>query len=114
VRTKTRALLKSDIRNPRRISVDLRMHAGMIVPLGALLVLACAQAQPPGRSDPSFSQPSLAPGVDYVVPAEADIKATLDRIRDYFVRSTQYRIIDTRTGQPITDFSRPIRTAALD
>ena len=94
--------------------MDLRMHAGRAVPLAALLVLASAQAQPPGRSDPSFSQPSLAPGVDYVVPAEADIKATLDRIRDYFVRSTQYRIIDTKTGQPIADFSRPIRTAALD
>jgi len=90
------------------------MHAGRIVPLAALLFAASAQGQPPGRSDPSFSQPSLAPGVDYVVPAEADIKATLDRVRDYFVRSTQYRIIDTRTGQPIADFSRPIRTAALD
>jgi rhamnogalacturonyl hydrolase YesR len=82
--------------------------------LAALLVVASAQGQPPGRSDPSFSQPSLAPGVDYVVPAEADIKATLDRVRDYFVRSTQYRIIDTRTGQPIADFSRPIQTAVLD
>ena len=94
--------------------MDLRKHAVRIVPWAALLVVASAQGQPPGRSDPSFSQPSLAPGVDYVVPAEADIKATLDRVRDYFVRSTQYRIIDTRTGQPITDFSRPIRTAALD
>jgi hypothetical protein len=94
--------------------VDFRIHAGRIIPLAALLLVASAQAQPPGRSDPSFSQPSLAPGVDYVVPAEADIKATLDRVRDYFVRSTQYRIIDTRTGQPIADFSRPIQTAALD
>jgi rhamnogalacturonyl hydrolase YesR len=82
--------------------------------LAALLLMASAQAQPPGRSDPSFSQPSLAPGVDYVVPAEADIKATLDRIRGYFVRSTPYRIIDTRTGQPVTDLSRPIPSAALD
>jgi rhamnogalacturonyl hydrolase YesR len=85
-----------------------------IIPWAALLVVASAQGQPPGRSDPSFSQPSLGPGVDYVAPAEADIKATLDRVRDYFVRSTQYRIIDTRTGQAITDFSRPIETAALD
>jgi len=90
------------------------MHAGRVVPWAALLLVASAHGQPPGRSDPSFSQPSLAPGVDYVVPAEADVKATLDRVRDYFVRATQYRIIDTRTGQPITDLSRPIRTAALD
>ena len=61
-----------------------------------------ASGQRPGRSDPAFSQPSVAPGVDYTVPSEAEIKAALDRIRDHFVRSTPYRIIDTSTGQPIT------------
>ena len=55
-----------------------------------------------------------APGVDYVVPTEAEVKATLDRIRDYFVRSTPYRIIDTQTGQTITDFSQPTKTAGVD
>ena len=68
----------------------------------------------PGRSDPAFSQPSLAPGVDYTVPAEAEIKAALDRIRDHFVRSTPYQIIDTATGRPITDFSVPVKTAGVD
>jgi rhamnogalacturonyl hydrolase YesR len=67
-----------------------------------------------GRSDPWFSQPSLAPGVDYTVPTEAEVKAVLDRIRDYFVRSTPYAVIDTATGAPITDFSKPIRTAGID
>ena len=82
----------------------------------ALLITASAQtpAPPLGRSDPSFKQPSLAPGVDYVVPSEAQIKATLDRIRDYFVRSTEYRVVDTATGQPIADFSHPLKTAAID
>ena len=79
-----------------------------------LVTLAPAAAQPPGRSDPSFSQPSRAPGVDYVLPTEAEIKATLDRIRDYFVRSTPYRIIDTATGAPITDLAKPTRTAGID
>jgi unsaturated rhamnogalacturonyl hydrolase len=86
-----------------------------MIPLAALLLVAApAQPQQLGRSEPSFIQPSLAPGVDYVVPAEADIKATLDRIRDYFVRSTARRIIDTQTRQPITDFSHPVRSAGLD
>jgi rhamnogalacturonyl hydrolase YesR len=67
-----------------------------------------------GKSDPSFSQPSRAPGVDYVLPAESEIKATLDRIRDYFVRSTPYRIIDTQTGKEITDLSQPTKTAGID
>ncbi len=75
---------------------------------------APAAAQPPGRSDPSFAQPSLAPGVDYVLPTEAEVKATLDRIRDYFVRSTPYRIIDTATGAPVEDLTKPTRTAGID
>jgi rhamnogalacturonyl hydrolase YesR len=59
------------------------------------------------------AQPSTAPGVDYTVPTEGEIKATLDRVRDYFVRSTTYRVIDTRTGQPVTDFSTPVKTAGV-
>jgi unsaturated rhamnogalacturonyl hydrolase len=73
-----------------------------------------AVAPKPGRSDPAFSQPSIAPGVDYTVPTEAEVKAVLDRIRDHFVRSTPYRIIDTATGQPLTDLTTPIRTAGID
>ena len=75
---------------------------------------AAAPGQRPGRSDPAFSQPSVAPGVDYTVPSEAEIKAALDRIRDHVVRSTPYRIIDTSTGQPITDLSTPVKTAGID
>ena len=82
--------------------------------LTSYLLPAAAQTPPPGRSEPSFQQPSLASGVDYVVPTEAEIKATLDRVRDYFVRATPYRIIDTQTGQTITDFSQPIKTAGVD
>src|SRR3978361_205339 len=90
-------------------SVILRYSA---VPL--LFSALHSQTLPLGRGEPSFQQPSRAPGVDYVLPSEAEVKATLDRVRDYFVRSTAYRIIDTATGQPITDFSKPIKTAALD
>jgi rhamnogalacturonyl hydrolase YesR len=88
----------------------------------ALLVAAAAAAQQPaggaaprpGRSDPAFSQPSVIPGVDYTVPSETEVKAVLDRIRDHFVRSTPYHIIDTQTGQPITDLAQPTRTAGID
>jgi rhamnogalacturonyl hydrolase YesR len=75
---------------------------------------AAPEVQRPGRSDPAFSRPSIAPGVDYTVPAEAEIKIALDRIRDHFVRSTPYRVIDTATGQPITDFATPVKTAGID
>ena len=87
------------------------LGAGVVV---CLFLGTGAPAQTLGRSDPSFSQPSLAPGVDYVVPSEPEIKATLDRIRDYFVRSTPYAIIDTRTGERITDLPTPTKTAGID
>ena len=80
----------------------------------AALAHSPAAAQPLGRGEPSFSQPSRAPGVDYVLPTEAEVKATLDRIRDYFVRSTPYRIIDTATGAPIEDLTKPTKTAGID
>jgi unsaturated rhamnogalacturonyl hydrolase len=94
--------------------------AAVLVAIAAVIARAQAPAGPapanqrPGRSDPAFSQPSAAPGVDYTVPTEAEIKAALDRIRDHFVRSTPYRIIDTATGEPITDFSKPVKTAGVD
>ncbi len=69
---------------------------------------------PTGRSDPAFSQPSLPSGVDYTLPTEAEVRAVLDRVREHFERSTPYRIIDTTTGEPITDLSRPIKTAGID
>jgi rhamnogalacturonyl hydrolase YesR len=70
--------------------------------------------QRPGRSDPAFSSPSLAVGVDYTVPTESEIKIVLDRIREHFVRSTPYQIIDTATGQPVTDLSKPTKTTGID
>jgi rhamnogalacturonyl hydrolase YesR len=90
-----------------------------VVALGLVMAARAQQPQgaktvPVGRSDPTFSQPSLAPGVDYTVPTEAEVKAVLDRIRDHFVRSTPYRIIDTATGAPITDLSKPTKTAGID
>ena len=85
--------------------------------VGALIGLAAVPAgyaQPPGKSEPSFRQPSLPPGVDYLVPTEAAIKATLDRVRDHFIRATPYRIVNTATGLPVTDLSTPVKTAGID
>lgn len=73
-----------------------------------------AAARAPGRSDPSFTEPSLAPGVNYTVPTEAEIKQTLDSILGYFLRSSSFRIVDSATKKPITDFSKPLKTAEVD
>jgi len=95
----------------RRAFVKTRVSLAALI---GLAVLPAGNAQPPGKSEPSFRQPSLPPGVDYVVPTEAAIKATLDRVRDYFIRATPYRIIDTATGQTIADLSTPVKTAGID
>jgi len=86
----------------------------------ALLLAVTLEGQAPappqgqGRSDPSFTQPSLPPGIDYTVPTEAEITRALGRIRDYFVRSTPYRVIDTATGKPLADLKTLTRTAGID
>ncbi|HVS52816.1 MAG TPA: glycoside hydrolase family 88 protein [Opitutaceae bacterium] len=43
----------------------------------------------------------------YAPPAVADIKAALDRIRDYLETATPDHLIDRTTNQTITDFSHP-------
>ena len=103
-----------------------RCHTDLICSVCFTLFLVLLLCSPPaqtqeaplsqasGRSDPSFSQPSLAPGVDYTVPTEAEIKGVLERIHSYFVRSTPYSIINTETGQPIADLSSPSKSAGID
>jgi hypothetical protein len=103
------------------------MRAGLVAVLTAAIGAGAAAApqekptppgpppvQKPGRSEPGFQWPSIAPGVDYTLPTEAEIKAPLDRIREFFVTSTPYRVIDSATKQPITDLRTPTRTAAVD
>ncbi len=82
----------------RIIVLRNRHMVRMVAPLALLAAQSVVCAQPLGKSEPSFKQPSLAPGVDYVVPSEAAIKATLDRVRDYFIGATPYHIIDTSTA----------------
>src|ERR1019366_5212665 len=93
-----------------RVTKNRILRAGA----AALLALTPAAAQTLGSTDPSFAQPSRVPGVEYVLPTEGEVKATIDGIRDYFVRSTPYRIVDTATGAPVADLTKPTRTAGID
>ena len=97
-------------------------YAGTLVV--AVLVVAPAVAQPraeggvrapaqqPGRSDPSFQQPSIAPGVDYTVPSEAEIKRcwTASAITSCARRRT--RSSTPRRAKPITELSEVRRKAS--
>lgn len=90
------------------------------LPLVCLVALVCgafafAQQQPQlGKSDPSFAQPSRVAGVDYTATTDREIKATLDRILEYFVRNTRYEVVDTETGEAIRDVSQVRKTAGID
>ncbi len=105
------------VRAPRRsrlrVACSLLALAVVLLPHG-LGAQQAPSSSKPGRSDPSFSQPSIAPGVDYTVPTEAEIAQALDRVRAFFERSTPYRVIDSATGQVVTDLTRPTRTAGID
>jgi len=94
------------------------VYAASVVPVSAQSTQSTttpmSAGQRPGRSDPAFAQPSVAVGVDYTVPSPEEIQIVLDRVREYFVRSTTYRVVDTATGQAVTDFTTPIKTAAVD
>jgi unsaturated rhamnogalacturonyl hydrolase len=99
----------------KAMNVALLLYLALALTTGALAQpVAAPTAQAPGRSDPSFTEPSLAPGVDYTVPTEAEIKGTLDRVLAHFVRSTRYRVLDSQTGKSVEDFSRPVKTAEID
>ena len=67
-----------------------------------------------GRSEATFQQPSLAPGVDYTLPKEEEIKAVLDRVRGHFERATPYAILDSETGEKVTDLGKPRKSVGID
>lgn len=62
-----------------------------------------------GRSDPSFTQCSIAPGVDYTVPTEATIQADLDRILNAFARTGRSKAFVSAQPPPATPsyYNRP-------
>ena len=67
------------------------------------------------------SQPATAPSdpppqysVPYRVPTVEGISQTLDHIRQRLDAASPVRLVDSRSGEEITDFSKPIPTAIMD
>jgi hypothetical protein len=52
--------------------------------------------------------------IPYQQPTVAEVTASLVRMRDYLNVAAPTRVIDSRTGEEITDFSKPVATATLD
>lgn len=85
--------------------------------LVAILAAAAVRAEGPYRNRDNKSTGDIGePGypVPYQLPTAPEVKATIDRVRDYLSTAMPARIVDARTGAEITDLSKPVQTAGLD
>ncbi|MFS2005641.1 glycoside hydrolase family 105 protein [Duganella sp. CT11-25] len=85
----------------------------------ALLISnATAQApQGPYRNTDNKSLDDPAEGtypIPYKMPVAAEITEQLNRIRAYMESATPTRVINKKTGAPITDFSKPVADAIFE
>jgi rhamnogalacturonyl hydrolase YesR len=93
------------------------MRTPILLVIAALAATASFSAGEPKvdytrRIDGATAVPEYA--IPYIVPTADSVKATLDRIRDYAVRSTSLKVFDNATGAEITDPSKLTATAVLD
>ena len=91
----------------------IRHHAAA---LGILFVLTGfatqAQSQPTTTTSTASTQPVYS--VTYRVPTVQDVTRTLDRIRERLDLGSPVRMVDSRSGEEITDFSKPGPAPAMD
>jgi unsaturated rhamnogalacturonyl hydrolase len=81
------------------------------------LSLSNAYAEGPFRNPDNKNLNDLSEGtypIPYKMPQVAEITAALQRVRGYMDKVTPTRIIDKKTGQPITDLSKPVASAIID
>ncbi|PTX97982.1 glycoside hydrolase family 88 protein [Opitutus sp. ER46] len=83
----------------------------------AALFLPSLQAEGPFRNrDNKSTNDSGEPGypVPYQLPTVQEVTDTLARIRDFMNASVGTRIVDSKTGQEITDLTNPVETASME
>src|SRR6516225_4940246 len=84
----------------------------------ALFVAASLRAEGPFRNrDNKNAEKDSAEGtypIPYQQPTVAEVTEALARIRNYLDVAAPTRVIDSKTGKEITDFSQPVATAILD
>ncbi|WP_426197499.1 glycoside hydrolase family 88/105 protein [Massilia sp. DWR3-1-1] len=76
-----------------------------------------AQADGPYRNPDNKNPNDVGEGsypVPYKMPVVAEITASLDRIRGYLDAATPTRIIDKKSGAPITDLGTPVADAIVE
>ncbi|MFA7228075.1 MAG: glycoside hydrolase family 88 protein, partial [Melioribacteraceae bacterium] len=79
------------------------------------LLILCSTVMPQNKKNSVIPDESEAVyKIPYLIPEPADIKKVLDRVKNYFVETTKYNVIDSKTGKVITDFSEPDKNAIID
>lgn len=89
------------------------------VAIGAAMCLSLsnASAEGPFRNPDNKNLNDVGEGsypIPYKMPQVAEITASLQRIRGYMDKVTPTRIVDKKSGQPITDLSKPVATAIIE
>jgi unsaturated rhamnogalacturonyl hydrolase len=90
---------------------------GFVAALACCFAASMASAVGPyrNRDNPDASDPMEGTyPVPYQKPTVAEITADLGRVRAFLETAMPARLIDRKTGQPITDFSHPVATAVAD
>ncbi|HEY5799056.1 MAG TPA: glycoside hydrolase family 88 protein [Burkholderiaceae bacterium] len=86
-------------------------------------VLGCTLACGPALADGKYRNPDNkdlkdpAEGtypVPYKMPVAAEVRAQLHQIRTYMDSANPTRIVDKKTGAPITDLSKPVKDAVFE
>ena len=100
------------------------MNTPRRLPLFTLAGLALATTATPLRADGPYrnrdnknATKDSAEGtypIPYQLPTVAEVTESLTRIRNYLDVAAPTRVIDSKTGKEITDFTNPVETAILD
>jgi len=93
--------------------------ASLVCFLGVLSPLTAASIEATGpyknRDNPNPSDAGEGSyGIPYQLPTTAELTEVLNRVHGYMDRMAVTRVIDRSTGQEITDFSTPVKTAIAD
>jgi rhamnogalacturonyl hydrolase YesR len=90
-----------------------RVAASLLFCLAVPLAFADGPYRNRDNPDPKDSSEGTYP-VPYQRLSVAEITADLVRVRGFLETAMPARIVDRRTGQPITDLSHPVATAVMD
>jgi rhamnogalacturonyl hydrolase YesR len=85
--------------------------------LAALFTTGAVQAAGPYRNPDEKNPADLLAAtypVPYKLPVASEITAQLERVLGFIDRATPSRIVEKNTGQPVTDFSKPVAGAIVE